>query len=345
MDPPSLPDLSSSLPASRRNSESGVLSAQNGLRNKRVRDDIIDGSALDDLEDESGNSVNPFDVICNWPKLGKGNHSGAAKRQHEWFRILTSAICDLRKGNEYLSKKVLSLEKSVFDKSNLIIELDLKIKTLEGEIANIERGAVSESAPKLTYADLTSGKKSTESENVLLAKVQLEMRKKEKIVRNIIVKGLDEELNDNEKKKEEEKVGKLMKALELEGAKVRRSVRLRKEGSRPDLERPTLLLVEFEDPLVAEKAVHNARKLSRSQEFRKVYISRDRTHAERETDAALRKTRNEMNSRLPYVKDESKNLRYGVDEVSGRHFYWAIRDSKLEKVTLREIARDRNERN
>ena len=83
---------------------------------------------------------------------------------------------------------------------------------------------------------------------------------------------------------------------------------------------------------------HLSRKLRKFEEFRRVYINRDMTEAERKVEMSLRQARNEKNKELPNL--DERGMRYGVDEVTKKKFFWGIRDGKIVKITMNELKKN-----
>lgn len=190
--------------------------------------------------------------------------------------------------------------------------------------------------PTFLWSDMVVGNKKNDAVNAMLAVVKTELRKEDRLLHNVIVSGLAEPEGEYAKAEEDSKVQNLLKELEIEATTVKRKKRLRKPGRNPDPLKPSLLLIEFNEQATVEKAVANAKKLAKTDEFRRVYVNRDRTEADRIAEANLRKERNEKNKSLPYVLDESSGLRHDLDEKTNKKYYWGIRGGELAKVFINE---------
>lgn len=151
-----------------------------------------------------------------------------------------------------------------------------------------------------------------------------------------MVNGLTEASGENAKDEDEDKTKQLLTELGVEESTVKRKSRLRKTGQEVDNSKPSHLLIEFYERETAEKAISNAKKLVKTKEFNKVYVNRDKTEAVRVAEANLRKQRNERNKQLPFVMDDGRGLRYGVDDKTNKKFYWGIRNGELARVLIND---------
>ncbi len=62
-------------------------------------------------------------------------------------------------------------------------------------------------------------------------------------------------------------------------------------------------------------------------EYKGVYVNKDKTKVERLAEKELRIERNSLNDKLPYV---DKGRHYGLQDE--RKFYWGIRFGELRKI-------------
>lgn len=296
----------------------------------------MDSESDGEVEESSTQTTkNPIDLIARWPSLGQGNHSTWTRIHHEWFHSIASELSLLKFSKESFLKRIRTLERQNTEKDAEIVSLKNRVDQLEKQVTT-QPSNVRPTTSMFSWSDLVVGNKKTETVNAMLAVVKSELKKEDRLLHNIVVSGLIEPLGENAKREEDENVQKLLRELEIESSAVKRRTRLRKNGQKVDPLKPSLLLVEFHEQITADKSIANAKKLTKSSHFKKVYVNRDKTEADRAAEANLRKERNEKNRLLPYTMDESRGLRYGIDEKSKRKFYWTIRNGELAKVFIHE---------
>lgn len=145
------PALNKTIPNELNLSDSGINNPRQKNRNrvvllqqKRKKERLNDdenGSDGDDEEDPPTPSYltqsisNPFELLHNWPSLGKGNHSNSTTTHHEWIRFLTPEIAALKDSKEAVYAKLTKLEKEVKDKDVEIADLKEKVSMLQGQVS------------------------------------------------------------------------------------------------------------------------------------------------------------------------------------------------------------------
>lgn len=309
---------------------------------KKRKKDTKENADLDSTSDEEMDTSstqptkNPIDLIARWPSLGQGKHSVWTRTYHEWFHSIASELALLKFSKESVLKKVKALENQNKQKDAEIASLKSKVTELEKQVQTTSISGSPTTPTMFSWSDLVAGNKKTETVNAMLAVVKSELKKEDRLMNNIVISGLSESTGENAQIEEDEKVQKLLDELEIEFSVVKRKTRLRKRGKEVDPNKPSLLLIELHEQKAADKAIANAKKLAKSTHFKKVYINRDKTEADRAAEANLRKERNEKNRTLPFAIDESRGLRYGVDKNTNKKFYWSIRSGELAKVFILE---------
>ena len=89
-----------------------------------------------------------------------------------------------------------------------------------------------------------------------------------------------------------------------------------------------MVIVEFESSDDQVMALSNTKHLKRSEDFKRVFVNKDRTTAERIFEKQLRTKRDSLNSQLEETQSVNGiDRKYGVYE--GRHFFWAIRGDSI----------------
>lgn len=179
---------------------------------------------------------------------------------------------------------------------------------------------------KTTFADLLRNENNEIDTTMhhLIRNVKDELKKERKTEKNVVVSGIPENLGEE---KEKEAVNKLLETLRIDVAKVVKRNRLRKkEDKRPEI---APLLVEFVDQETRNLALKNSKNLRSSGDvYKSVYVNRDMTEIERKEEAHLREERNNRKAKLPHVEN---GLRYGINEVTGKKYYWGVRNGRLVK--------------
>lgn len=309
-------------------------------KRKKDKTNPDESSQADDEDDELQTTTttttttiqNPIELLSSWPSLGRGNHGPGITTHHEWIRLLANEVALLKSSKEAMCTKLTKLENQVKDKDAEIVDLKNRVSILEAQMSKGEMSRQTKTAPT-TWSDLVSGGKKSDEVNMMLSVVKNELKKEDKLLQNVIVSGLNE---SNDKEIEKERVVKLLNELDIDVRKVKRSTRLRKQGVTPNESKPSLLLIEFDSQSTAELALSNAKKLKDNSLFRKVYVNRDKTETDRITEANLRKRRNELNKSLPYVLNEERGLKFGIEEKTNKKFYWSVRNGELAKTYLTE---------
>ena len=106
---------------------------------------------------------------------------------------------------------------------------------------------------------------------------------KEKSI-NIVLYGLEESKEEDAAKRRDDDMKKVMKMAEEIDVSMNGAVEIKFRAGRKDEDtgKPRPLIVKIEDDETREKILNNARKLSRKEEWKRVYISPDLTFKQRE---------------------------------------------------------------
>jgi hypothetical protein len=93
--------------------------------------------------------------------------------------------------------------------------------------------------------------------------------------------------------------------------------------------KPSLLLIEFEEPVYMLRALKGAKNLRDSDTYNEVYVSRDLTRTERLIYKQLRYERNRKNN-----KDlkETGAGKYPRGSYQGKLFHWGIRNGEVRRI-------------
>jgi hypothetical protein len=216
-------------------------------------------------------------------------------------------------------EKILALEQKNEEQNNRIIELE-----------EWKKSNVVESGPSNQRALFSSffTNKTTENEAMLLNKVRKELNESSRIENNVVISNLLKTgTNDNEiETNDTSSVNKILDILEIDREKVRRTSRIK--TSNPN---SNLILVEFKEKEYQTTALRNWSNVKSVEEFKNLYINKDKTKAERMAESKLRAERNRLNQELP-DKDSIGRPISASEGNNNRRFYWGIRFGELKKI-------------
>lgn len=232
-----------------------------------------------------------------------------------------------------LEEKVKCLEKKIEDDNVLINELKGNI----GKKADVD--PANKNTTQLNFSKLNWGKNSTGA--AILNRVNKEIQEKSKKENNIVISGIDVQLENYETAAEKNKViiEKLMPILkkvdvDLVEADIKRAFKLRNVKKNDDSVQ-SKILVEFHNREKRDVIVKNRTKLNNINENgNKYYINPDLTLAERTLERELRAQQKERNGKLTETIGNSQ-FKYGKT-TNGKYFYWGIRDATLKKIFIQE---------
>jgi hypothetical protein len=151
--------------------------------------------------------------------------------------------------------------------------------------------------------------------------VRNEMKEREERSANIVVYGLAESKEeDAEKRKEEEKIKLEELARQLEVEVKGEMIMKFRAGKKPEgEEKPRPLIVKFTDEETRERIMSNARKLSRKDGWKTVFISPDQTWQQREEGKKVEaKLKAEAAQKTEEAKKEGRTGRFIVVGQRGR---------------------------
>jgi hypothetical protein len=264
----------------------------------------------------------PLDLLDNWPPLGQGQHSETTKRGHEWFRLLAIRVMGLNERVTHLEKELAIKDRQIEDQRKLIDELK-------------DTSSVSK---KLDYSSLFKNQR-TNDEVVLLAKVNQELAERDTKSKNIVIMGLAGSNGSRGEESEQDKklVSEVLSSIGLDESRIIRAKRLKKkqpDNSEVNTAASEPILVQLASEEDRDVAIRRAKSLQKVSKFKKVYINLDKTKAEQALEKALRAERNKRNDEFKF---EINGRKVGVNNNSGKHYYWGIRANKLVQVEIRQM--------
>ena len=192
----------------------------------------------------------------------------------------------------------------------------------------------------MSYSEVLTGNKNiNEAEVVMLTKVSRKAKQHENIQKNIVISGLPECTSSEVKERIESDraaVNKLVEMLDVDKSKAKKIRRLRatRKGEQTSA-RPGVVIVEFDSSEDQVMALSNTKHLKKSEDFKIVFVNKDRMTAERIFEKQLRTKRDSLNRKLEETQSVNGiDRKYGVYE--GRHFFWAIRGDSIKRVFINE---------
>ncbi len=215
-----------------------------------------------------------------------------------------------------LENKVKSLEKKVEEDNVLINELKGRI----GKSAEIETSNKS----NLNFSKLSWGKNSTGA--AILNRVNKEIQEKSKKENNIVISGIDVQLDNYDTATDKNKaiIEKLMPILNnvdvnLQESDIKRAFKLR-NGKKNDESVQNKILVEFHNREKRDVILRNRMKLRDiDEDGNKYFINPDLTLAERTLERDLRAKQKELNGQLTETVG-NRQFKYGK-ATNGKYFY------------------------
>ena len=215
---------------------------------------------------------------------------------------------ELKEEVEKLEKRIAIVEKEREQVTKRVDNVEEKAERVKAGLEGMER-------------EVTSGMEKAKEE--VTKKVQTEMKEQEERSENLVIYGLKESQEEQagrrmeaEKEGVVEMAGKVGVELTLEEVEVkfRAGRKQEEEGARP---RPLIVKIRNEEK--REKIRRNARLLSRSEEWKAVFISEDLTWQQREEARKEEKRlREEADQKTEEAKNEGRRERFRVVGPRGR---------------------------
>ena len=162
----------------------------------------------------------------------------------------------------------------------------------------------------------------------MLNKVRKELNESERIENNVIISNLNRVgANETEiQTNDTASVNKIMTILDITQDKIRKITRLKTQNTNANL-----ILVEFKEKEYQTTALRNWKDVKSVEEYKNLYINKDKTKAERMAESKLRAERNKRNEELP-EKDAQGRPISAAEGSQNRKFYWGIRFGELKKI-------------
>lgn len=270
---------------------------------------------------------------CAKRKRDEDLAAAAMLREEHSLQASTPNLGDLyRKLYERLVDLEIKVEEQQDELDERYDEIDKLRKhnvELEARIVKLETAAITKSMETetvsiaTTWRDKLIGKKKEEltEEEKKIQKEQIkevndvveDARERERRKNNVVIFGLPESnagTVEEKRKDDETKIKALITELAVK-VKVKRIIR---HKSKPNTEKPAVVVIELDSERERNSMLYSAKKLKNSQNNKKIFLSTDMTMLER--------------ARFNSLRDEAKEK--NATETGAR---WVVRNNKLVKLT------------
>jgi hypothetical protein len=251
-----------------------------------------------------------------------------------WLLTLHNRIKLLEDANKQLTNENIQLRSDNENKNKLISDFQVKLGKIEDsqkELSTSSRG--------LSFASVVSGDRKyddniREAEAFVAATIDRNNKEKSFKENNIIISGIkpsekddkDDKLNDDK-----ERVHEVLNVLSIDVNEIKSLSRLRKNDNGQSIEINQIKVV-FKSSEAKLSAFKNAKNL-KSSLLNNIYINQDLTFNERTILKNLISKRNSLNSK--FVNQNNESVKNGIDEKTGKSYYWGIRNNELKKIFIK----------
>ena len=217
-------------------------------------------------------------------------------------RTCRKVVVKLTKGQKDMEGRMKAVERENETLRARVEVLEKKMTGYEGGLKKVETG-------------LEKAKEDVKEE------VRLDFIEKEERSNNMVIYGLKESEKTDSKervKEDEEKVLQIMESMEMEVVKADVEVKFRAGKKRED-GKPRPLIVRFKEEEKKERALNDARKLARKDEWKRVFLAPDLTPKQREEDRRKEEERKkEAEEKTAKATEEGKQGKWIVVGQRGR---------------------------
>ena len=220
---------------------------------------------------------------------------------------MSKSMKELKEEVERLEQRIVAMEKERDQVTRRVSEVEVRTEKVKTDLEGMEK-------------EVTNGMEKAKEE--VKKEVRTEMKDQEERSENVVIYGLAESGDNTERGKEaeEKKVKDMAKEVGVDLSQGEFEVRFRagkkreEEGAKP---RP--LIVKISSGEKRERIRRNARLLSRSEEWKSVFISEDLTWQQREEARKQEKEcREEADKKTEAAKNEGKQGKFRVVGPRGR---------------------------
>jgi len=254
----------------------------------------------------------------------KPNEKSTTKNLDIWLKELSEKVT-------VLAAKIVILESANTEKDSKISNLEQKNQELEEKLKNTLKGnanlssGLNESSAQI-WKNFTKNTTANKQLCNLVSRENAEIQVKEK---NVMIFGLVDECDDNNKVKEI--LEEIEAGVDLDEITVKRF----NSSKNPTNSKPPPIQVALKSKEDKLKVLKAAKKLKTSSSHKGIFINPDYTKLEMEATKKLNVERNKLNENLP---NEENGKKYGLhkfgNDESQSKFFWGIRDFQLTRIKI-----------
>ena len=219
---------------------------------------------------------------------------------------MNKTMKELKEEIDRLEKRITNMEKDKEQVTRRVDNVEEKAERVKAGLEGMER-------------EVTSGMEKAKEE--VKKEVKTEMKEQEERSENLVIYGLEERQEEDAKSRMEaekervvEMAGRVGVEVVLEEVEIKFRAGKKQEGARP---RPLVVKIRNEEK--REKIRRNARLLSRSEEWKTVFVSEDLTWQQREEARKQEKAlREEADKKTEEAKNEGRRVKFRVVGPRGR---------------------------
>ena len=254
----------------------------------------------------------------------------------EWIKVIDGmnrlsgasgylCVCCI-KLTQKINRSFVEYDKKFAEYDERIKDVEMENKVLKEKVLRLE-GKTEEASDGLVRMEKELESGMEKAKNEVKEDVSNEMKEQEERNANVVIYGVEESKEEREEKRkegDEKVVRELAAAIGVDDVgRMERKFRAGKKDETTGKPRP--MVVRIEDPEVRERILDNARKLNRTDSWKRVFISRDLTWKQREDAKKQEKQlRDEADQKNEAEKDEEKNGKWIVVGPRGRRrMAWA----------------------
>ena len=215
-------------------------------------------------------------------------------------------IC--RKLASKINKSFRDVEARMVEMESQLKKSELERQTLAAKVERLESKSdqVKDKVVGMEK-EIEAGMERTKKE--VMTEMESERKEREDRSENLVVYGMKESEADDTEVRKEEDGRRMLELAEEIGVEVRGEVAVKfRAGKRNESGRPRPMIVKVADDETRQKLLANARRLSRKEEWKKVYVSPDLTWQQREE---AREEEKKLREEAEKKTEEAKNAGRG----------------------------------
>ena len=177
----------------------------------------------------------------------------------------------------------------------------------------------------------------------IVKKMSIHLQEKSRVENNIVISGIKDTEDDNDDKS---KVNDIMKVIGIDKDLIKKVRRKRRKASDKDKPKLEMIIVEFNDHVIQQTAIRNARKLKDNNDLKNIYLNPDKTLEEQKIDRDLRADRDKLNKALPHDENGGRH-RYGIEKNGQKKdfkYHWGVRFGYGTPIKIYESVENKTKR-